>query len=86
MAYKFNPFISNLDFYERSYFRGVLASAPTSDLQEGDMYVNSGNDKVYIYYNGMWQVLHTLQGITYVTPSVGMPYGLLLGLTIGFDA
>jgi hypothetical protein len=85
MAYKFNPFISNLDYYEPDSFRGVLTIAP-SNPQAGWMYVNSGNDKLYVYYNGNWQVLHTLLGITYATPSIGMPMGLLLGLTYGFDA
>ena len=37
----------------------VLASAPTSPT-EGSWYINSGDNKVYVYYGGTWQDLHAL--------------------------
>lgn len=39
--------------------RGVLASAPSSP-QQGWMYINSGDNVLYIYYGSTWQALHTL--------------------------
>lgn len=59
MSWKFNPFTSQLDYYEQSTFRGVLSSAPSSP-SEGWTYINSTNDGYYIYYGGTWQLLHTL--------------------------
>lgn len=40
-------------------FRGVEASGPGSPL-DGDTYINSGDNKLYIYYGKAWQELHTL--------------------------
>ena len=58
MPYKLNVFTGNFDYYE-SNFKGVLASAPASPV-EGWTYINSGDDGYYIYYDGSWQLLHTL--------------------------
>jgi len=59
MSWKFNPFTSQLDYYEQSQFRGILAAAPSSPT-EGWTYINSGDNGYYIYYSGSWQLLHTL--------------------------
>ena len=85
MPFKFNATTGLLDYYEKSNFQGKLAAAP-SDPQDGWMYINSGDNKLYIYYEGTWQSLHTLTGIVFVVPSVGMSMGILTGVTYGFDA
>jgi hypothetical protein len=45
--------------FSKGIIHGILASAPTSPT-EGCMYVNSGDDTLYIYYGGTWQALHVL--------------------------
>lgn len=40
-------------------FKGVSSAAP-SNPDEGDTYIDSDDDKLYIYYGGTWQELHTL--------------------------
>ena len=57
MSYKWNPFTSKLDFFRRA-IRSLLAAPSTP--HEGEMYENALDDIVYIYYGGVWQVLHTL--------------------------
>ena len=57
----------------------IYASAPTA--WEGRMYVNSGDDKIYIYYGGAWQALHTLTSLAPPVITDGTPMGLLLALT-----
>ena len=49
-----------LDYYQRANWRGTSASAPTSDLTDGDMYLNTGDRGIYIYYDGDWYLLHML--------------------------
>jgi len=44
-------------------FRGTLASAP-GNPSDGWMYINSGNDTMYVYYDGTWQSIHTLTPAT----------------------
>lgn len=58
----------------------VYSSAPASPL-DGWMYVNSGDDKIYIYYGGTWQALHTLTPAVPPVITDGVPMGLLLALT-----
>jgi hypothetical protein len=41
------------------YFKGVLASAPSSPI-EGWTYINSVTNGYYIYYSGSWQLIATL--------------------------
>jgi hypothetical protein len=41
-----------------SRWRGVLPSAPTIDVQEGDLYYNSTTTKVCIRANSNWQILN----------------------------
>ena len=53
----------------------VYATAPANPL-DGWIYVNSGDDKIYIYYEETWQALHTLTPI--VPPEIGD--GQLMGL------
>lgn len=62
MAYKFNPFSKRLDFY------GAIptgASDPAS-ASDGDLFINTTDDGMKVYYGGVWQTLHTL---TAATPS-----------------
>jgi len=40
-------------------WRGVLADPPSSP-REGWRYIDSDDDKLYIYYDGSWQELHQL--------------------------
>lgn len=54
--YRLNPFSGKLDYFERI---NVSADAP-SNPKEGTMYIDSDDDKLYIYYGGSWQELHTL--------------------------
>jgi hypothetical protein len=44
--------------YDVSRWRGVLASAPTADLQDGDIYFNTTDSKVYIRANSSWVALN----------------------------
>jgi hypothetical protein len=74
--YNFNPFTNKFDL-TTSTFWGVLAAAPASP-GEGDTYLNSGDNKLYMYYSFSWQELHNL---TAATPVSGNPIGLLLTLT-----
>lgn len=58
MAWFFNPFSSNFDYYQVG-FLGVKSTAPAT-AKEGNTYVNSVDNGYYIYYGGTWQSLHTL--------------------------
>ena len=86
MAYKvFNPFTQKLDYITS----GIIVSAvaplnPTS----GQMYVNSGDDKVYIYYSGTWQALHTLTPavLTYLLMETGDTLLLETGDKLALEA
>lgn len=57
----------------------IADSAPSSPV-DGQMYINSSDHKLYIYYGYSWQELHQL---VYTPPAIatGQPIGLLLGLT-----
>lgn len=64
---------------------GVIPSYTTapSGALDGWMYINTTDNKIYIYYGGTWQELHTLT-ITTSAPvyiADGVPMGLLLVLT-----
>jgi hypothetical protein len=48
---------------KRKTYRGVLAAAPAAALG-GDTYINSVDNKYYIYYGGQWQVILTLTPAT----------------------
>jgi hypothetical protein len=66
MSYKYNPVSGLLDLVNAvtvQYFKGILASAPSSPV-EGWYYINSGDNKLYLYYGGTWQELHTLTPAT----------------------
>lgn len=54
-----NPATGRLDYIELSPFRGVLAAAPSSP-EDGWMYINSGDNSLYLYYGGTWNLLHAL--------------------------
>ncbi len=56
----------------------IYATAPANPL-DGWIYLNSLDYKIYIYYGGTWQVLHTLY--MPVTITEGVPMGLLAALT-----
>jgi len=53
---------SNTALQEKSVdvarWRGVLSSAPGTDVQDGDIYFNSTDSKVYIRANGSWVALN----------------------------
>ncbi len=77
--YTYNPHTRKLDavrsdaeITELCFFKGVLASAPTSPA-EGWHYINSGDDKLYMYYGGSWQELHALTpaALTYLLLETG---------------
>ena len=57
--FAFNPFTNRLDV-TASNFRGILSSAPSGNPKEGWMYLNSGDDTLYIYYGSTWRALHVL--------------------------
>lgn len=57
MAYAFNPFTGNLDYYQK-IFLGTLSSAP-STATDGQTYLNSTNDSYYVWYSGAWQLVAT---------------------------
>lgn len=72
MSYKFNPLVkSKFDYYE-SDFLGVLADAPTGS--NGQTYINSGDNTLYIYW-GSWQ--STGITLTPPAPSAGTRYASL---------
>jgi hypothetical protein len=52
----------------------IYASAPASPV-EGQAYLSSADDKIYIFYFGTWQALHTLSS---TPPAIGD--GQLMGL------
>jgi len=56
------------------------ASAPTGP-SDGWMYLNTVDNKMYIYYGGTWQELHSLTPPTPPVIADGVPMGLLLALT-----
>lgn len=53
MAYTFNPFTGNLDYYEK-YKVPIYSSVPSGT--NGDLYFNSSDSTLYIYY-GSWIAL-----------------------------
>ena len=57
--FKLNSITGLLDLVNTQYFKGILASAPSSP-SEGWTYINSGTNGYYIYYGGTWQLLATL--------------------------
>jgi len=59
----------------------ALTSAPTA--VQGRMYLNTVDNKIYIYTGTDWQTLHitTLTTAAPVYIETGVPMGLLLGLT-----
>jgi energy-converting hydrogenase Eha subunit G len=65
MAYKLNPFTKKLDFY------GVVptGSSDPSSASPGDLFINTSDNGMKVYYGGNWQTLHTL------TPSSGIGIG-----------
>ena len=63
-------------------FDGIVVSDTEPDVgKDGFMYANTTTDKLYIYYAGTWQELHTLVAPTAGTIVIGNPIGLLLSLT-----
>jgi hypothetical protein len=75
---------AGLGTFSQGIIHGVLAAPPASPLT-GWMYVNSVDHKVYIYYGGTWQALHTLTPAAAAPILGGAPYGLLLALTYPAD-
>lgn len=53
-----NVFTKKLDYYQAG-FLGIYALAPANPV-DGNMYINSGDNGLYIYYGSSWQLLHTL--------------------------
>lgn len=72
MAYKFNPFHKRLDFY------GAIPTGTSdpSGASEGDLFINTTDDGMKVYYGGTWQTLHTL--------TAAIPSFLLLEDTFSF--
>jgi hypothetical protein len=60
-----DPFINKLQLLNSDSFLGVLGSAPAT-ASNGQMYINSGNDTLYIYYAGMWQAILVLAPGAYI--------------------
>jgi hypothetical protein len=81
MTYKFNPLIkSKFDYYEDEYSIPVQADAPANPVN-GQMYVDTDDNILYIYW-GSWQSTGiTLTPPTPPTITSGQPIGLLLTLT-----
>ena len=76
MKFVFNPITGKLDWIGITPI-DVLADAPTSP-EAGQLYIDTDDDKLYIFYSGIWQAIATL---TPPVPVTGNPIGLLLGLT-----
>ncbi len=54
MPYDFNPLVKEqFDYYKDSSIP-VAATAPAG-ATEGQQYINSGDNTIYIYYSGSWQ-------------------------------
>jgi len=51
-----NPITGQLERSQAVFFRGVFAEAP-SGAHDGWMYVNSGDNNLYIYYGGVWTAI-----------------------------
>jgi len=58
MSWKFNPFTQKLDYITSSTIL-VSTTAPLNSV-DGQLYINSVTDTMYVYYAGTWQELHTL--------------------------
>jgi hypothetical protein len=57
MSYKLNPYDGKHDYYQRPI--PELGSAPATGV-DGQMYLNTSDSKIYIYFAGTWYVLHEL--------------------------
>lgn len=65
-------------------YKGVFSTPPTNPV-DGDRYIDSDDDTMYVYYGGTWQALHVLTPAAPAPMLEGVPYGLLLLLTIPED-
>jgi hypothetical protein len=77
MTWKFNPFTAQLDYYEASEFKGVLAAPPGSPV-EGWTYINSVDSGYYIYYGGAWQLLTTFPSSGSISAADAIAYAVAL--------
>lgn len=59
-----------------------LVSADPANGRDGQLIINTTDNKFKVYYSNAWQDLHTL---TVATPLQGNPIGLLLTLTYAND-
>ena len=72
MGWKYNPFTETLDRVGEQNYRGALATAPGSP-QNGWMYLNTTNNRMYVYHSSTWQALHELivTGLSYLLLETG---------------
>ena len=61
MSYKLNPFTGKFDNVG-SFVIPSGASDPASGAV-GQMFLNTANSKIKVYYAGVWVDLHTIDGI-----------------------
>ena len=69
-----------LSAYSTIFKVPISAAAPASPV-EGQEYINSVDNKLYIYYGSQWQELHSLTPAVPPVIESGVPMGLLLALT-----
>jgi len=57
--YGWNVFKNQFDLYDRANFQGSQSDTPTSP-EQGDMYIDTDDNILYIYYGSTWQAIHEL--------------------------
>lgn len=73
--YKLNAFTGRLDI--AGQFKGARTSAP-STATNGDSYLNTSDDTLYMYYSGAWRVIITFTvSLSYFLQEDGTSFILL---------
>jgi len=78
MAYKFNPFLGNLDYYDKA--TTVAATAPSSPYN-GMFWLSTVDKTLYVYYYNSWWAVRYFPIVAQDLTGTPMPFGGMLHLT-----